>query len=446
MSENAFLSFSATKDISGNSSPEFPSTITSWFLLESDVRGPVEDPSYYFDSSNADRLKDLDLLLLTQGWRDFKWKYENPYFKPETGFTISGRLRKKFADVPLQNARVNIAIFKKGNPLITTVPADSTGRFNLEDIDFNGDAKLVASITGDKNSLKGWLLLDSAGYSPAMVNESMVAANSVRINVHFISDNNRFSDNQIIKKNLPTYIQYAEISSSIQKKYKLSDTISLGAVTIIAKRQDKPESARVRSQQYLMALFPDDEYVVSPKSEAYRTLGHLISVKLHMNSGNMSGLAFNNPLILLDGLEVGWEGIMDLPVEWIERFDGLKPGSAAAAAWGEKGRGGVISVITRTGALLDNETPVYHSANTRISGYNEPRIFYSPKHHSKLETDYKPDLRTTIFWEPNVKLENSKDLFLNYFNADNPSKVKVVVEGITTTGVPVTGQAEYEVK
>jgi hypothetical protein len=446
MSENAFLSFSATKDISGNSSPEFPSTITSWFLLESDVRGPVEDPSYYFDSSNADRLKDLDLLLLTQGWRDFKWKYENPYFKPETGFTISGRLRKKFADVPLQNARVNIAIFKKGNPLITTVPADSTGRFNLEDIDFNGDAKLVASITGDKNSLKGWLLLDSAGYSPAMVNESMVAANSVRINEHFISDNNRFSDNQIIKKNLPTYIQYAEISSSIQKKYKLSDTISLGAVTIIAKRQDKPESARVRSQQYLMALFPDDEYVVSPKSEAYRTLGHLISVKLHMNSGNMSGLAFNNPLILLDGLEVGWEGIMDLPVEWIERFDGLKPGSAAAAAWGEKGRGGVISVITRTGALLDNETPVYHSANTRISGYNEPRIFYSPKHHSKLETDYKPDLRTTIFWEPNVKLENSKDLFLNYFNADNPSKVKVVVEGITTTGVPVTGQAEYEVK
>src|SRR5664280_78959 len=58
MSENAFLSFSATKDISGDSSPEFPSTISSWFLLESDIRGPVEDPSCYFDSSNPDRLKD----------------------------------------------------------------------------------------------------------------------------------------------------------------------------------------------------------------------------------------------------------------------------------------------------------------------------------------------------------------------------------------------------
>src|SRR5664280_2378579 len=446
MSEYAFLSFSATKDISGDSSPEFPSTISSWFLLESDIRGPVEDPSCYFDSSNPDRLKDLDLLLLTQGWRNFKWKYENPHYAAESGFTISGRLRKKIDDVPLQNARVNIAIFKKGNPLITTVPADSTGRFNLEDIDFNGDAKLVASITGDKNNPKGWLLLDSAGYSPAMLNESMVPANRMRNNDHFKNDNKHFSDNQIIKKNLPAYIQYAEISSSIQKKYKLSDTISLGTVTIIAKRQDKPESARVRSQHYLMALDPDYEYAVIPQSEIFNTIGRLISFKLHMNSGNLSGLAFRNPLVLLDGMVVGWDDISSLPVNWIERFDGLKPGSAAAAVWGEKGKGGVISIITRTGAQLDNETPVYHSVNASISGYNEPRIFYSPKHHSKLESDYKPDLRTTIFWEPNIKVENLKDFFLNFFNADSPSKVKVVVEGITTTGVPVTGKAEYEVK
>ena len=62
------------------------------------------------------------------------------------------------------------------------------------------------------------------------------------------------------------------------------------------------------------------------------------------------------------------------------------------------------------------------------------RIFYSPKHHTKLESDYKPDLRTTLFWEPNIKVENNRDVLLNYFNADNPSRVKVIVEGITTAG------------
>ena len=63
-----------------NNESEFPRTISSWFLLESDVRGFIEDPSYYFDLSNPYRLSDLDLLLRTQGWRDFAWKYDTIFF------------------------------------------------------------------------------------------------------------------------------------------------------------------------------------------------------------------------------------------------------------------------------------------------------------------------------------------------------------------------------
>lgn len=74
---------------------QYPRTISSWFLLESDIRGPIENPSYYFDSSNTDRLKNLDLLLCTQGWRDFKWKYDTAYFPPEDGFTLSGLINNK---------------------------------------------------------------------------------------------------------------------------------------------------------------------------------------------------------------------------------------------------------------------------------------------------------------------------------------------------------------
>jgi len=42
-------------------------------------------------------------------------------------------------------------------------------------------------------------------------------------------------------------------------------------------------------------------------------------------------------------------------------------------------------------------------------------------------------------------MRNNKDLFLNYYT-DNPSKVKVIVEGITTNGIPITGETEYEVR
>ena len=92
--QEVFLSLSSTDKIYTNRTSRFPSSISSWFLLESDVHGPVEEPSYYFDPANPDRLKDLDLLLLTQGWRDFEWKYKELKYLPESGFTISGRVEK----------------------------------------------------------------------------------------------------------------------------------------------------------------------------------------------------------------------------------------------------------------------------------------------------------------------------------------------------------------
>src|SRR5664279_5542863 len=159
--QDAFLSLSATDNLFTDNSTTYPSTISSWFLLESDVRGPVEEPSYYFNPSKPDRLKDLDLLLLTQGWRDFEWKYKTMVYPPENGFTISGRVRKKFVNVPLKNVKVNISIFKRGNPFTTIVPTDTSGRFHLMGVDFTGKVKLIASVTGDKDKLKGWLLLDS---------------------------------------------------------------------------------------------------------------------------------------------------------------------------------------------------------------------------------------------------------------------------------------------
>ncbi|MCX6328361.1 MAG: hypothetical protein NTZ85_02445 [Bacteroidia bacterium] len=107
----------------------------------------------------------------------------------------------------------------------------------------------------------------------------------------------------------------------------------------------------------------------------------------------------------------------------------------------------VISVITRSfDTYTYTDRPVFYPANIKFSGYNEPRIFYSPKHFFTLESDYKPDLPTTLFWEPNIKLENNKDLYLNFFNADNSSTIKVIVEGITTTGIPVTAETEYDVR
>jgi hypothetical protein len=58
-------------DLFGN--PGNTSNIVNYCYLSSQLRGKIYDPSYYFDSSNKDRLKHMDVLLLTQGWRKYIW-------------------------------------------------------------------------------------------------------------------------------------------------------------------------------------------------------------------------------------------------------------------------------------------------------------------------------------------------------------------------------------
>ena len=58
----------------------------------------------------------------------------------------------------------------------------------------------------------------------------------------------------------------------------------------------------------------------------------------------------------------------------------------------------------------------------------------------------KPDARTTIHWEPYVMTDASGQATVNFYNADPKTKVRVVVEGVTDKGVPVTGSVLYNVK
>jgi hypothetical protein len=457
--QEAYLSLSAAESVSVNNSP-YTSTIASWFLLESDVRGPVEEPSYYFDPSNPSRSKDLDLLLLTQGWRDFGWKYKNMNYPPENGFTVSGRLRKLFVNEPLENSKVIIAILKGGNPIICTVPTDTLGRFKLVGVDMTGDARLIVSGKGEKEHMQGWLIMDSINYSPAEVQEeNLIQSKSLISNNSLIKENLIEDLNENVKENTLEHtkalINEAGIKESIRKKYSLSDTIKLDEVKVIAKRPLDFQEAHIESARRLYGS-PDKELIITPQLYSFQSIPALLV-------GRFAGVwvmripqpwekdsqirirgSFGQPAFVLDGSLVTFDIIGTLSPTEIDRIDVLEPGEAASV-YGMRGQNGVISIITGIGGTY-SDRQVFHSVNIKFSGYNEPRIFYSPKHYSTLESDHKPDLRTTLYWEPNIKLESNKDIYLNYFNTDNSSTIKVIVEGITANGIPVTARTEYEVR
>jgi len=57
-----------------------------------------------------------------------------------------------------------------------------------------------------------------------------------------------------------------------------------------------------------------------------------------------------------------------------------------------------------------------------------------------------PDLRSTLYWLPDIKVFANQDYLVKYLNADVSSTYTVIVEGITSDGIPVSGKTEYEVK
>ena len=434
----ANLSLSAAETAFTDNSSPYPTSIASWFLLESDVHGPVEEPSYYFDPANENRLADLDLLLLTQGWRDFSWKYDTLLpFSHEIGFNVSGRVLKLFGNSPLEGVKINMGLFGEGNNQFLTAETDPGGEFRFDKLDFTGNANMFLSSTGKNERDLGRIFVDSMFYDPPEI-PALPELPTEKI---------------LTRTSYSTLKQEAVIKLDIRKKYKLSDTIDIGEVIITADRPETQQEVQVRESRRVYGE-PDKEFIVPPAMDNFAgdvfdmIAGRISGVQVVRSGGDIyvilaQSVLHGPALILLDGMVIDTDNfnlITTIPPYMIDRIDVLGP----SPAYGMSGANGVVNIITRSGMRRTPKALPLNSANIKIAGFDAPRIFYSPEHDTSEDPAYINDFRTTIFWEPYINVKSRKSP--EYFNADNPAEITVIVEGITEEGIPVSGKTVYSVK
>ncbi len=240
------------KKLSDSSAP-YSRSITSWFLLESDVRGPVEDPGNYFDPDNDKRLQELDLLLLTQGWRDFKWKYDTlTPFKHEVGFTLAGQVNRILNNNPVSGAKINAALFHMNTEEFIDTRTDKDGKFRFEELEVYGKVRTFLSSTGKMENMQGKISVEPIIYNPPPAEKLHRDTASL----------------EITQKELASYKQEASYRLNALKKYKLSDTISIGEVTITATKIETPQEVKVRESRRIYTA-PDKELIVQPAQENF---------------------------------------------------------------------------------------------------------------------------------------------------------------------------------
>ncbi len=68
-----------------------------------------------------------------------------------------------------------------------------------------------------------------------------------------------------------------------------------------------------------------------------------------------------------------------------------------------------------------------------VQGNYKAREFYSPKYESNITTP-QPDLRSIIYWQPELTTDKDGYASFNYYNADGKANYRVVIEGIDEKG------------
>ncbi len=419
--KSASYSLSVT-DLNGVEDNDFESTISSYFLMESDIRGKVHHPAYYFDLTNPKRLEHLDNLLLTQGWRDFIWK-SNPVlnniqsYKVEKGITISGRVKQLFGDKPKSNLNMTLALINKKRRNFFSAITDETGSFKFESMMFSGQTKMFLNSANEKGKFKGEILLDTIEQQPLEV--------FFKDELSSWSEKTRIVAENVFKKNVAFGVKPENI---------------LDEVTIMAKKKST-------SRSYFG--IPENSYIADEDAKNYSTIYELIVQKIPgVILSDDTVRFFRNsepPLFVLNGNTAFKEEIDVLLPQDVEKIEVIK-GQQAEVFFGNEAANGFIAIYTKPNTG-NRSKETLNSIQKEIDGFYIARNFYSPiPNDPQQEINNSLAVRNTLYWSPYVHPDKSGEATVSYFNTKVETKVKVALEGITAGGIPVVRKVYYTIK
>ena len=397
---------------------EYPNNILTHFLLNSELKGTIEDPAWYFKDDSLTTSIALDNLMLTQGYRYFEWKeiIQNKYpkivYQPENSIQVKGNVSNWLSKKPVKDSKVTM-MFVKSQLAVHEQTTDSLGNFLFTNLFFN-DTVYVSLQAGDKKSRKNnWIELD---------NRSSVSPYPVMLPVSYrYKNDDQFS----------TSFYLSETDSAlINKKWQLSDTILLGDVNILANER-KEETIHLRP--YL-----DADYIFEVSK--YENIYYDILEMMEINSGYMRRFLEKAPQYFLDGVLVETDFIKGLPASWFDTVEAVK------LAPGRTGMVPGIFFYTKRGETHKKNLDGAGMKSSEIVGYSVIRKFYSPVYENQQPAEVKNDFRSTIYWNPVVRTDSTGVAQVSFFNSDETGNMQIVIEGITTDGKLCRGVHNYIVK
>ena len=400
--------------------------IFSNVLLASDIKGYVHHPGYYFSSEADSVAAHLDLVMMTNGWRRFKWedvlanRWPQIRIRPDNFLAIEGRVRginkNEFKDRDI----TAILVPKGGRQQFVSIPLTPDGSFELPDLLFFDTVKLYYQFSNDKN--KTLTTRANFDFSNNLMRESLGVPISTSQESYILRP-----DSVTLQKSK----QAAEKNLAQIKKVQ-----TLAAVEVTAKQKSRKEKIE---EEYTSGLFtgdgnsfvPDDDPSALGAQNVFSYLqGKVAGLQILQSGGNVS-LTWRggSPSLFLDEMQQQDASLLQsMPMSNVALIKIFRPPFFG----GFGGSNGAIAVYTKKGNFTNQDVKGLDFVS--IAGYSPIKEFYSPDYEVDPALD-KDDYRTTLYWNPYVLTEkNNRKVLLTFFNNDVTKRIRVVIEGTNSEG------------
>jgi len=401
--------------------------ILSSLLLTSDLIGFIERPGFYFDANAKNRKEALDALLMTQGYRRFVYEdliaeqYPKLNFLPEQAITLSGTLRLNTGRT-YPNGGLLLSVPSRG--LRKDAYTDRDGRFVFDNLSFPDSSKVTINARSNDNYRNIVINMDQSFY-PAIDENNPYKANDV-LNI----DKEMVSYLNNSKNEFRTSILIDEVAVVAPRKVQRTSK-EFSSLTGLSMAEHRIEGERFSGCNVLTMCL---NTILTGVTYDAQTLKYYLTRSY--NQGSRVPVQF-----FLNGMPIdenALNAIAPAEIEAVEIFTRDDLGTVSRLYNND----GVVSIITKkeapkgrrmSAAEIEAVLPKTNIIDFYPLGFIKERKFYTPKYDTP-QTRGTNDYRTTLYWNPDVKLDEKGEAVLDFYNGDGNGKYKVVVEGMDLSG------------
>ncbi len=406
-------------------------TIFSDILLSADIRGKINNPGYYLSSDSDSVMANLDLVLLTNGWRRFDWEKIRKGIGPSLTYPVEKDFMKVAGKVfgaksvtgsPLL---LNLIIAgKDSSKNLAFIPVEKDGSFQERGLYFYDTARLFYSFNGN-NKLTDVTQVQFENGLLKQIPKKIQYADTYRPV--------KFSDS-VARARMNYFLNEQELL----KKRMASTTLE--EVIVRARKKSKEQQME---EKYATGLFSGGDAQSFDLTDDAAALG--VQDILSYLQGRVAGLIITGsgssatmswrgatPDLYINETVSSVDMVQTMNVRDIAMIKVFRPPFFGSIGGGA---GGAIAIYTKKGSDARKADPNAKGLeNTVLGGYSRFKEFFNPNYDKPPET-FENDNRTTLYWNPYIITNKKNPRFkIVFYNNDVTKKMQIVLEGVNSDG------------